>query len=450
MKVFLNFYNFYFQVYTAKSLYVNSEILDDAQLQQLSDNPNGTIESEIKINHLPPSTTARISSLFNFKLLNAMESSEDDINNEIEKSDVIEIEVPLIGSEFMRRSYNVDELKVDEESTKDNAETETSTTFSDLSKPDGALTFSSVFKSSAIHPTTFKNAVETTTQVRDDSVQVRDSPQVRDTVTAFGEAATLYSDAATKIEDSPAVQTTTKSNEIRNYVNSHFYNFDNDLQSMESKLMEQWKAADSMIDASPEIEVFTTVKPRVHPKFPFNVKIVENSDDKRKSCKSKTSCSQVSFAGSSQSDIDPQFYTDYSDEDLVFRSIPGRFYEKPNEIRPKNAKRAADDIITPAPRFPPMPQVRGLNLPALRKPGFIERLESESSIERSERVNKNLDNLMRVISVWAQVDKFVSDRARGAIKRIAYLTDDYDDFTLGSKHRGSRLEPKRAVDEPFT
>jgi hypothetical protein len=210
--------------------------------------------------------------------------------------------------------------------------------------------------------------------------------------------------------------------------------------------MEQWKAADSLIDASLEIESFTTERPRVHPKFPFNVKILVNNEEERKSCKSKTSCSQVSFAGSKQRDIDPQFYTDDSDEDLYFRMVPGRYGDEQNEIRTKNAKRAANDMITPAPRYP-IPTVRGI---PLRKPDFIEKLENESSLERSERVNKNLDNLMRFISVWAQVDKFVSDRARSAIKRIAYLTDDYDDSLLGSRRRVDRIDPKRAIDEPFT
>jgi hypothetical protein len=381
----------------------SSETFDDAQLQRLSDNSNGTIKSEIKVNLLMPSTTARISSLFNFKHFNALESSEDDMNNEIEKSDVIEIEVPVIGSEFMRKTYG-DELKVDDE---ESANIDTLTTTADLSTSGEALTFP---VEASTRPTTFKNTLETTTQVGD-------------------------------LAD---VSMTTMSDENRNNVRNIYYE---DIQSVESKLMEQWKAADSLIDASYEIESFTTERPRVHPKFPFNVKIVVNNEEKRKSCKSKTSCSQVSFAGSRQRDIDPQFYADYSDEDLTYRIIPERYHDQPNDIRSRNAKRAANDIITPAPRFPPLPAVRGI---PLRKPDFIERLENESSLERSERVNKNLDNLMRFISVWAQVDKFVSDRARSAIKRIAYLTDDYDDFTLGSRRRVDRIEPKRSIDEPFT
>jgi hypothetical protein len=339
------------------------------------------------------------------------------VNNEIKSADVIEIEVPLIDRDFMRRSYGDD---VD--NTKGYAEIDiltTPSTFDLSTKSDDVLTFAADFQTAATHATTYNNALATTTQADDYETSAPTTKSVDD--------------------ESRTINVRT-----------------NDIESVESKLMEQWKAADNMIDDSLESEVFTTLRPRVIPKFPFNVKIVVNNDEERKSCKSKTSCSQVSFAGSKQLDIDPQFYTDYSDEDLFFQSIPDRYYEPMNELRPRNARRAADDMITPAPRFPPLPQVRGV---PIKKPAFIERLENESSLERSERVNKNLDNLMRFISVWAQVDKFVSDRARGAVRKIAHLTggDDYDDNILGSRRRVDRAESrreaaesKRAIDEPFT
>lgn len=382
----------------------SGETFDEAQLQRLSDDTNGTTKSDIK---LKPSTTMRISTLFNFKRFGIAESSEDDFDNEIEKSDVIEIEVPVIGSEFLRRNYEDNELKVDDDDSLEKfGETMTTTTSSDIfvdeTSSDDGLTFSNDFQASPSHTTTYKNALETTTQAN----------------------------------DAETSETTTKSEEI----DSHTAD---DIQSVESKLMEQRKATDNMIDSSLEREVFTTVKPRIRPKFPFNVKIIVNNEEERKSCKSKTSCSQVSFAGTKQRDIDPQFYVDYDDEDLFFQSEPDRYYQQTNELRPRNARRADDEMVTPAPRIPPFTQGR-----AFRKPAFIERLENESSLERSERVNKNLDNLMRFISVWAQVDKFVSDRARGAVKKIAYLAgDDYDEPFLGSKRRVDRAEHPR---DPFT
>lgn len=316
-----------------------------------------------------------------------MESSEDDINNEIEKSDVIEIEVPVIGSEYMRKHHE-NQLEV-VDNRKGYAEFDIFTTPStfDLStaeaERDDVLTFSPHSQGSPSQESTVESAIETTT--------------------------------TTTTDDDDAM--TTKS-----------------IQSVESKLIEQWR------DDFPESEMFTMEQSRVHPKYPFNVKIVVNNEDEKKSCRSKTSCSQVSFSRPKH-DIDRQFYSDYSDEDLLYRPEFDRYFEMANDLRPRNARRAADDMVTPAPRIPPM---RGL-----KKPSFIERMENESSLERSERINKNLDGLMRFISVWAQVDRFVSDRARSAIKRVAYLTgDDYDDMTLGSPKR--RKETKRMANEPFT
>lgn len=418
----------YFQVYTAKSLYVENhragayveksgENFDDAQLQVLSDE-NETIESEIKYN-LPTTTTEapRISSFFNLEKLNLpndarfnflpkrrfAESFEDE-NNEIEHSDVIEIEVPVIGSEFARlRKDQSDENGNNFEAFNDNskgyADVEfltTQTMFDIPTLKDATLTFSEDFKTSP--ETSHKSLIETTTRI--DEKVISSKADVEKTI------------------------------------------HDDGIQSMESKLMEQWKAADEMIDEV-ESEMFT-MKSRHNPKFPFNVKIVVNNQDEKKSCKSKMSCSQVSFSQSPRDrDIDPEFYADYSDEDLFFMSQPERDFDRPNEMRARNARRASDDmtLFTPAPRLPP--------IKALKKPSFIHRLENESSLERSERVNKNIDNLMKFVSVWAQVDKFVSDRARNAIKRIAYIAgDDFEDLSLGSKKRTD--SGKRMVDEPFT
>lgn len=397
------FFCVHFQVYTAKSLSVG-ETFDDVQLQPLSDVANETIRSEIKSSSLPFTTTPRISSLFDFGRLmrKAVESLEDDINNEIENGDVIEIEVPVIGSEFMRRQQH------DVEATEavDNA------------KGYAEMDFFST-------PSAFD--VYTTEATRDNTVAFFGDFQTAPSDEA-GSQNTLETATRNFVETSASVDVHTKS--------------DADIQSVESKLMEQWKATDVMIDGPFESEMFT-VRSRTRPKYPFNVKIVVNNEDEKKSCRSKTSCSQVNFARSKQS-LERQFYADYSDEDLFFLSEDDRYFQLENEMRPRNARRAAaDDMITPAPRLPPF---RGLQ--GVKKPGFIERLENESSLERSERINKNLDGLMRFISVWAQVDKFVSERARSAIKRVAYLTgDDYDDEVVGSR---KRVATKKAVDAPFT
>lgn len=400
-------------MYVGKS----GETFDDAELQPLSDPANETAEAEIKVNHLPAKADTKAASVFTFGKLNLFklaESSEDDINNEIENSDVIEIEVPVIGSDFgrTRKYYDRDEdnkleVKADVDGSTGFAEIGIFTTRSafDISQTetirDNVVGFYDDFQTSPRDETTLKNTVEATTRTYD--------------------------------AETPQIDTTAAPN--REY---HFA----DIQSVESKLMEQWKAADSLMDDLGEIEI-STIKARRRPKYPFNVKIVVNNDEEKKSCKSKSSCTQVSFSRASNRDIDLQFYTDYSDEDLYFKTIDDPYNERPNELRSRNARRAADDFLTPAPRG--LPQFR-----PLKKPEFIERLENESSIERSERINKNLDGLMKFVSVWAQVDKFLSDRARGAIKKIAYLTgDDYGDYSLGSR---KRTDGKRSLvdDDPFT
>lgn len=402
----------------------SSETFEDLKLRLFADAESETIASETQTYLIttPPSAAAspeaaRISSFFNLDKFNflpkrkAEESSEDYMNNEIEHSDVIEIEVPVIGSEFVRfqKDHEEDEREdnvaaVNQENVKGGAELSIFTTqrqsASDISTPrDDVLTFSTVTQ---------------TTPGGDDTT-------------------TLKNLIATSSEE-------ISSNEANVEIS------DDAIESVESKLMEQWKAADEVIDdRSLESKLFT-LRSRHNPKFPFNVKIVVNNADEKKSCKSKTSCSQVSFSRSRDRDIDLNHYADYSDEDLLFRNTPERsYFERPNEMRARNARRAQDDLapLRPAP-FPPM---RGL-----KKPSFIERLENESSLERSERINKNLDGLVRFISVWAQVDKFISDRARTAIKRIAYVAGDgdYDDYVLGTKKTGGRKRMVADADEPFT
>lgn len=190
--------------------------------------------------------------------------------------------------------------------------------------------------------------------------------------------------------------------------------------------------------------------------LPLSIKIYVDTVDEKKSCKTKTSCRQVNFAGASkveqqqqrEHDIDLQFYTEYSDEDLVFND-----YRSSNGLRSRNAKRAAmpgdDSVVTPAPRMPVIPGIPGL--PAFRKPAILERLENESSMERAERINNDLDSLMKFVAVWAHVDKFVSERVRSTVKKLSYLANDgdYDDGAfVGSARR--RASKKTDLDDPFT
>lgn len=414
------------KVYTAKSLVVekSSETFDDVKLRLFADAESETIAPETQTylittpSATPSPEATRISSFFNLDRFNflpkkqAEESSEDYMNNEIEHSDVIEIEVPVIGSDFVRFQRDRDDESADnvaavnQDDVKGGVELIIFTTqqsASDISTPsDDILTFSTASQ---------------TSPGGDDTTNLKN----------------LIENSAQEISSNEA--------------NLEITGEDDAIESVESKLLEQWKAADEVIDDSSLESKLFTLRSRHNPKFPFNVKIVVNNADEKKSCKSKTSCSQVSFSRSRDRDIDLNHYADYSDEDLLFQNTPERsYFERPNEMRARNARRAQDDLapLRPAP-FPPM---RGL-----KKPSFIERLENESSLERSERINKNLDGLVKFISVWAQVDKFISDRARTAFRRIAYVAGDgdYDEYVLGTKKTGGRKRMIAAeADEPFT
>lgn len=431
-----------FQVYTAKSLFVGGKsgetFNDDFQLQRLSDVVNVPIETEIKVNLLSTSTAAPpgIASFFNFKTLNLLpfpqrnfnlESAEDDFDNEIESSDVIEIEVPMIGSEYVRnkKDHQIDDVLNGNEAVGDSksffevdisTEKPTSDIYSTHTTKDAFVTFSSDFQTSPNDETT-----QETTHQNDIVVSSQFIPE------------TLTQTTPSPIDVSENEETRELNED--NYIES--------FQTIESKLMEQWKPAYNMMhDGSFESKLFTLASDKARrPRFPFNVKIVVNNEDEKRSCKSKKSCNQVSFSQRNTREIDPKFYVDYSGEDSGFESGTDRFFELPDELRARNARRADDRGFLPLPS--PLPIQR------MKKPAFIERLENESSLERSERIDKQLNDLSRFVSVWAQVDKFVSDRTREIIKKVAHLSgdSDYDDFVVGSKRR---IETRRANDDPFT
>jgi hypothetical protein len=407
-----------FQVYTAKSLCVgkSGETHDDAQLQLVSDVGEGTIEAETATVNPLSSTTPRAASSFlaglgrlqlPLSIMKMMESSEDDEVNEIE---AIEIELPII-EDFGRRKYHENQNRDEDVNAAISVDVDDFTT---------------------------QPAADLLT-TRDDSVAFTTSSLAASNDATFDQNADEVSARAYGARFPPA-----SSDEAESYWREESSRLE-EIQSVESKLMEQWKAADeSMSDLQRfESEAIAFKPSRLRLRFPFNVKIIVNNDDASKSCKTKKSCSQVRFA--ELSELDPIYDSaDDSDEDLFFQAEPERYYDVPNRLGARNARRAADDMsmYTPAPRYPPMQ--------ALKKPGWVEQLENESSLERSERVNKGLDNLMNFVSMWAQVDKFVSDRTRGVVKKLAYLAsgDDYDEPLVGSR---KRVDSRRSVhDEPFT
>jgi hypothetical protein len=336
---------------------------------------------------------------------------------EIAKSDMIEIEVPIIGSEFISRKIDDSNSKVVENHT-----TEDSVEVAEVKEVNG----SDDIKKMSVNTFEFKHQ--------------KDQPLTSSHFHNNVHHAELMTENQDKINDQTTQATTTvTTTEVMEIFNK--------------------QKIPALIDDEGRLYA---LKKRSSLKLstPVAVKIYVNNVDEKKSCKTKSTCNQVSFSEKTKAerererDIDLQYYTEYSDEDLNFTDL-----QSSNGLRSRNAKRAAfpdDQIlpITPAPRFSPiLPGIQPLPLPTFKKPPIIERLETESSVERSERINKDLDNVMRFVSVWAHVDKFVSERARTAIRKLAYLSDggDYSDggSLLGSSRR-TKATNKNIDDDPFT
>lgn len=363
-----------------------------------------------------------IFSLLNSKFPQLKRADATDDNEISETSaDMIEIEVPLVGNEFAR-NFNVDverinnEVNVHKESDEDVNE----------AVPEGYVEIS-------IMPATTTEAQSTETT---------------NFQTPFGDTTTFES----YFETSPS---TSYTKEVSSYKS-----LNNDMEGIESRLMDQWShlhnVGDDFGKKNYQTEYFTRSKP------PMSVKII--LDPKESRCKNNPKCRQVSFA---KSNIDHQHSTD-SDEDLFFETEPHVYFEKRNQLK---SRRAADDgffkfpllksidssqvnFPQPAPAPMPMPAPRmAQQTLAFRKPEWIEKLERESSMERSERVNKNLGNMMKAVAIWAHFDKFLTDRARSMIKRVAF-DDDYEPI-VGSAHQRTHeniklkeVSPKS--NEPFT
>lgn len=338
---------------------------------------------------------------------------------EIAKSDMIEIEVPIIGSEFITRKIDESDSKVVDNHTAADDRGEEEEIAAKVREVSGGN----------------NNDIEMT----DNNVELNDQQPL---ASSHFHNNIHHAEIMTEIQDKITERAATTTAE---------------------EVMEIFKKQQKIPALMDDDGRLYALKRRSSLKLstPVNVKIYVNNVDEKKSCKTKSTCNQVSFGGKTKAererDIDLQYYTEYSDEDLNFTDL-----QSSNGLRSRNAKRAAmpadDQIlpITPAPRFSPiLPALQPLQLPAFKTPAIFERLASETSAERSERIHKDLDNAMKFVSVWAHVDKFVSERARTAIRKLAYLSDgvDYDDggSLLGSSRRSKGANSnKNTDDDPFT
>lgn len=401
-------------------------------------------KDEISPSIKPASILPSITSIENFILMR--NENPDQVTN----AEMIEIEVPLIENDYRRE-------------TRDKAYHGDVSYGSDYYEDENDYYYEA-------HqlPVTSRQAIPETTQ------HFEASTDFQTTTSAEADSKSFYETL------SPPQNTV---NDVSPYSPLTSTDSQDEMHAIESKLMDQYHSSDSSeTESNDEIvteklhfkaeEVTateqTTEKPlrQYRHKYPFSVKVIVNNEDEKTSCKNKQSCTQVSY--SRNRDIDQEYYRDDSDEDIFFKS--DYHDEKPNQLK---SRRAADDSffntfnglsLTPAPRFGGfsnsnfmgMPNVPPVPIPpmTMKKPSFIERLENESSLERSERVNKDLNSLMKFIAVWAHVDKFVSDRARSTIKKLAYMTDDdfVENFELGSRKKvDNNLNTiAQNADEPFT
>lgn len=61
-----------------------------------------------------------------------------------------------------------------------------------------------------------------------------------------------------------------------------------------------------------------------------------------------------------------------------------------------------------------------------KKMSWLEKIQNETSTERGERLNRALEKLMRVVTVFGQMDNFLTTRTRDVIQKLA-LMYDYDE-----------------------
>lgn len=385
-------------------------------MQHLSDFTHESIRGSPEIKADTLTTTPRTSLLFKWNdllpILRHMDEETEEIDNELNRADVFEIEVPVIGSEYGRTVQVIaDRYDNKHEDYKADDSSESFAYFKTLSTTSRDLPASSSYATDTV---TLSNDFQTTSNT--------------ETTVANVEKTTAAIDNTEKISNNQAVDQSS---------DRHF---------AESKNVEQWQAIEELTTTQSNT---VSDRDKVHfhyfSKDPMSVKIIVNNPEARQMCINNQLCQQVTFKNNDKS-IDPAvYYSDYSDEELMYRIESDHYHS--NQLKSRNARRAAEDTITPAPRFTPI--IPGFMSNILKKPPLIERLEQETSLERSERINNDLERFAKFVSVLAKVDSFFSNRARTAISRLAKAYGDYDDSYVSSPQR--RQKNIRPLDDvPFT
>lgn len=417
----------------------NNENLEGTLLEQLTDEINDPTDNKIDV--IPLETTkssflTNLNKILPFKILKDQLDSVED-NQETQRADVIEIEVPVIGSEYGR----VADVELDhyENRLNDSNPVESRDTFLEFdlltTKPNDKINLELATDTFLTETTT--EFLETTDEVFEESTIENKSLEL---------ATTERESTTSKWSRFEIVNSFDELMEAENQIIDKFVSLEENIVQFEKKLIEIDDVVEDLtFKIHPEPEVTTSKVTVIEDNKTItemkttSVKIIVNKPDNKKSCKNFTSCYQVQYSRPKTTEatllVKNEADLDESIEDLSSEYVSDKHK---NEMRSRNARKAADDDFpTPAPRLNPL--FRNLNI---KKPAFIEKLESETSVERSERLNTGIERLMRFVSVVAQVDSYVSNRARSAFKKLAHVygNDDGDTLQLRSNK----------ISEPFT
>ncbi|CAO1364200.1 unnamed protein product [Diamesa serratosioi] len=418
----------------------NNEILEASLLEQLTDemlDPTDNTIDVIPLETKKSSFLSNLNKILPFKILKDQLDSEED-NQETQRADVIEIEVPVIGSEFGR----VAEVELDryENRLNDSDVEETRDTFLEFDLLTMNPTDEVVL---GVEANTF--FAESTTEFSETTDEILENSTIENKITEL--ASTERESTTPKWSRFEIVNSFDELMEVENQIIEKFVSLGEDIEHFEKKLSEIDDGVEDLtfkIHPEPDVTTSKAIVNEDNKTIPemktTNVKIIVNKPDNKKSCKNFTSCYQVQYSQSKTTEATLLAVKDEADLDESVEDLSSEYVSDKhrNEMRSRNARKAADDDFpTPAPRINPL--FRNLNI---KKPAFIEKLESETSVERTERVNTGIERLMRFVAVMAQVDSYVSNRARNAFKKLAHIYSNDDDDVL-------RIRSNK-VSEPFT
>ena len=399
----------------------NREHIEASLLEQLTDELIDTTDNNIDV--IPLETTkssflSNLNKILPFKILKDQLDSEES-NQETQRADVIEIEVPVIGSEYGR----VAEVELDHYENRLNdsdpgVDRDTFLEFDMLTmnSTDELQSSSTFFTETTTElPQTIDEIIEETT-IETKSHELATTERVS-TTTEWSRFEIVNSfDELMEAESQIVEQIDSLEEEIEHF-EKKLIEIDDVVEDLTFKIQPEPEVTTSKVTVLEDNKMIPEVKAT-------SVKIIVNKPDNKKSCKNFTSCYQVQYSKPKTTEatliVKNEADLDESVEDLSSEYVSDKHR---NEMRSRNARKAADDDFpTPAPRFNPL--FRNINI---KKPAFIEKLESETSVERTERVNTGIERLMRFVSVVAQVDSYVANRARSAFKKLAHVYGDDDD-----------------------